>query len=39
MGLLTGYPTAAITVYAVDTAWADLGEQTATVRAHHVARA
>lgn len=38
MGLLTGYPTAAMTVYAVTTSWADLGEQTATVLAHHVAR-
>ena len=37
-GLLTGYPTAAVTVYAVAPAWADLAERSATVLAHHVPR-
>ncbi|MBM7506187.1 phosphohistidine phosphatase [Nocardioides salarius] len=36
--LLGGYPTSALTVFAVSTAWADLAEESATVLAHHVAR-
>lgn len=36
--LLGGYPTSALTIFAVSTAWADLAEESATVLAHHVAR-
>lgn len=36
--LLGGYPTGALTTFAVATAWADLAEESATVLAHHVAR-
>ena len=37
--LVLGYPTAAMTLYDLTGDWADLDEQGATIRAHHVPRA
>ena len=36
--MATGYPTSAVTLFAFDGPWADLGEQCARVLAFHVAR-
>lgn len=37
--LVLGYPTSAMTLYDLTGDWADLDEQGATIRAHHVPRA